>query len=301
MRRIPQLQKGDKVAIISTARKISTQELEPAIRILKEWGLTVELGNSINAEDHQFAGDDLTRLKDFNYYLQDDSCKAILCARGGYGSVRIVDDIDWEQLTKTPKWVIGYSDVTTIHAHLIKHTDLYSVHGTMPINFPETGNNEATETLRKVLFGESTSYQFEGNEFNRNGEVDAKLVGGNLSIVYSLLGSPSSFKTEGRILFLEDLDEYLYHIDRMMQNLKRNGLLENLAGLVIGGMTDMNDNTIPFGKTAIEIINEYVKDYDYPVAFNAPIGHIDNNLAVLEGGYYQLKVNGNSAELNLLL
>lgn len=276
------LQKGDTVGIVSTARKITKEELQPALKLLQSWGLNYVLGNTIGAEDHQFAGTDETRAKDFQKMLDDPTVKAIWCARGGYGTVRIIDALDFTYFRKNPKWIVGYSDITVLHSHLHK-LGVESLHAQMPLDIEK--KSEATSvTLRRALFGEDYKIEFSASHpLNRRGKAEGLLVGGNLSILYSLCGSPSALNTKGKILFLEDLDEYLYHVDRMMQNLKRNGMLDHLAGLLIGGMSDMNDNTIPFGKTAEEIIWETVKEFDYPVYFGCPAGHVEDNQALFFG------------------
>jgi muramoyltetrapeptide carboxypeptidase len=288
------LKRGDTIGIIATARKISTEEINPAIAIIKSWGLEVELGNNLFNADNQFSGTDQERANDWQILLNDTSIKAIISARGGYGTVRIVDQIDFTTFIKNPKWIIGYSDITVLHSH-IHNLGIETLHATMPINFSK--NTEALESLRKALFGEVIKYEIETNALNRKGIAEGELIGGNLSILYSLSGSISDIDTKGKILFIEDLDEYLYHIDRMMINLKRAGKLSNLAGLVVGGMSDMKDNTVPFGKTAEEIILDAVKEYNYPVCFNFPAGHIDRNLALLFGKKVKLEV-GDMVKLN---
>lgn len=270
------LHPGDPVAIAATARKVSPEEMQPAIRLLESWGLQVIIPQKLYSEEHQMAGDDNTRASVLQQLIDDDTIKAIFCARGGYGTVRIIDSVDFSHLLSHPKWIVGYSDVTVLHSHLHK-LGLETLHAIMPINIPEDAHRHpypATETLHKVLFGESIDYNFDAHGLNRPGTAEAPIVGGNLSILYSLCGSPSDIDTDGKILFIEDLDEYLYHIDRMMQNLKRCGKLSHLAGLLVGAMSDMHDNTIPFGKSAEEIIHEATKEYDYPVCFNIPVGHI---------------------------
>ena len=295
MNKIPFLKPNDKIAIVATARKISAQELSFAVETLKTWGLQPVLGKNIYAIENQFAGSDVQRAEDLQQAINDESIKAILIARGGYGTVRIVDDVDFTKLKTNPKWIIGYSDVTVLHSHIHTQIGIPTLHATMPINFSK--NAEAVETLKKCLFGETISYQFETNTLNKNGEAKGLLVGGNLSLLYALSGSASDIDTKGKILFLEDLDEYLYHIDRMMLNLKRSGKLAHLAGLVIGSFTEMKDNTIPFGKTVEEIILDAVKEYNYPVCFNFPAGHIDRNLATYLGKEIHLKVNSTICSL----
>lgn len=280
MKTIEPLKKGDTVALAATARKVSPKEMAPAIERLRAWDLNVLIPEGLYAEENQFAGSDEHRAALLQGLLDNPEVKAILCCRGGYGTVRIVDRLDFSHFEQNPKWIVGYSDVTVLHSHL--HTLGYpTIHGTMPINFGPT-ESAATESLRRVLFGEKVDYQWDG--YGREGTAEGLLVGGNLSILYSLCGSRSQIDTRGKILLIEDLDEYLYHIDRMMQNLKRNGMFEGLAGLVVGGMTDMHDNTIPFGRTAEQIVREAVADYTFPVVFEAPFGHLgDNNLAIPMG------------------
>lgn len=294
----PYLKTGDKVAIVATARKISADELRPAKMIMKLWGLEVVYGEHIFKEADQFAGNDHERAMDLQWALNDPEIKAIICARGGYGTVRIIDRIDFAAFTKQPKWIVGYSDITVLHEHVNQNFGITTLHATMPINFEK--NAEATESLRKALFGEAIEYTVEPHALNVNGRAKAELVGGNLSLIYALAGSSSDIDTNGKILFIEDLDEYLYHIDRMMMNLKRSGKLSGLAGLVVGGMSDMKDNTVPFGKTAEEIIYDAVKQYGYPVCFNFPAGHIDRNLAIYLGREAELEVASDGVKLGFL-
>ena len=287
---------GDKIGIISTARKISMEELKPSIKLLEEWGLKVVFGKNLFEEDNQFSGTVTQRSSDLQSMIDDDSIKAILCARGGYGTVQIIDKVDFSHLIKNPKWIIGYSDVTVLHSHL-HQLGITSLHATMPINF-EKNTPKALESLKSALFGLGDLTEINHHHFNRFGKVEGEIVGGNLSILYSLLGSDSDINTEGKILFIEDLDEYLYHVDRIMMNLKRNGKLKNLKALIIGGMSDMNDNTIPFGKTAEEIILEYIKEFDFPVCFNFPAGHLADNRCIRLGGKSVLEVNKNGVSLS---
>jgi len=281
---------------VATARKISAEELAFAIETIKNWGLQPVLGKNIFAIENQFAGSDKQRAEDLQWAINDDSIKAVIIARGGYGTVRIVDAIDFTKLKTNPKFIIGYSDVTVLHSHIHTYIGAPTLHATMPINFDK--NAEAVETLRKCLFGETISYQFESHSLNKIGEINGVLVGGNLSLLYALSGTASDIDTKGKILFLEDLDEYLYHIDRMMLNLKRSGKLANLKALVVGGFTDMKDNTVPFGKTAEEIILDAVKEYNFPVCFNFPAGHIDRNLALYFGKEVSFKISKTNCSLS---
>ncbi|MBT5274087.1 MAG: LD-carboxypeptidase [Flavobacteriales bacterium] len=286
---------GDKIGIISPARKITLNELDPAIKTIESWELKVELGSNLFEVDNQFSGTIEQRSTDLQTMIDDDSIKAILCARGGYGTVQIIDNIDFSKLKNNPKWIVGYSDVTVLHSHLNK-LGIASLHATMPINF-KTNAKESLASLKNGLFGNENNILCGPHPFNKFGKVEAEVVGGNLSILYSLLGSNSDVDTDGKILFIEDLDEYLYHIDRMMMNLKRNGKFTKLKGLVVGSMSDMNDNTIPFGKTAEEIILEYIKEFNFPVCFNFPAGHLDDNRTLVFGKECILEINENGVIL----
>lgn len=280
------LQKGDSVAIISTARKISLDEIKPAIELLESWGLKVVVGKTIGLENNQFAGTLQERIDDLQDVLDDATIKAIWCARGGYGTVQLIDKIDFSIFKKNPKWIIGYSDITVLHAH-IHNFGIETVHATMPINISKN-SEDAKESLKNALLGNQLYYEFPSHQLNISGKANGEIIGGNLSVLYSLLGSKSSINTKNKLLFLEDLDEYLYHIDRMLQNLKRNGYFENVSGIIVGGMTQMRDNDIPFGKTAEEIILEIVKPYNIPVIFGAPFGHLDDNRTLIFGRNAQL-------------
>ena len=285
------LRAGDTIHILATARKIPLSALQPAIKMLQSWGLKVTLGENIKAEDHQFAGSDAERIADLQAAINNPNINAILCARGGYGTVRLLDSVDFSALNDHPKWLIGYSDVTALHSHVHTNVSLQTLHATMPINFPEDGQpNTATESLRAALFEGSLSYSVDAHPLNRAGAASAPLVGGNLSMLYSLTGTNSDLDTRGKILFLEDLDEYLYHVDRMLWNLDKGGMLSGLKGLIVGGMSDMNDNAVPFGKTAEEIIAERVAQYDFPVCYGFPAGHIDDNRALVFGKAARLVV-----------
>lgn len=292
----PSLKYGDKVGLVATARKISTTELAEGIALLKSWGLVPVLGKTIDAAADQYAGDDALRVQDFQEMLDNSDIKAIWCARGGYGTVRIIDQLDFYKFVKYPKWIVGYSDVTVLHSHLHK-IGFQTIHGTMPVSV-ENNTAFAKASLKKALLGELPSIQVKTlHPSNRNGMAEGTLVGGNLSMLYSMCGSSSSLDTEGKILFIEDLDEYLYHVDRMIMNLKRNGMLDHLAGLIVGGMTKMHDNTIPFGKSAQEIILDAVGECDYPVVFDFPAGHLDDNRALILGAKARLEVS--TTEVNL--
>ncbi|WP_298508859.1 LD-carboxypeptidase [uncultured Kordia sp.] len=282
------LHKGATVGILSTARKISIAEIEAAIELLHSWDLKVVLGTTIDLEENQFAGDDMTRAMNFQQFMDDDSIDAIWCARGGYGTIRIIDHLDFSRFIQKPKWIIGYSDITVLHA-IGQQLQFETTHATMPINVSKN-STASLESLRKVLFGESLQYKIPTVNYNKKGKATGELIGGNLSMLYSMTGSKLSLDTTGKILFLEDLDEYLYHVDRMMMNLKHNKYFEGLSGLIVGGMTDMHDNSIPFGKNPHEIILDVTSEYDFPICFDFPAGHVNDNRALIFGKKAQLEV-----------
>ncbi|MBE0646223.1 MAG: LD-carboxypeptidase [Bacteroidales bacterium] len=287
----PYLQKGDKVAIVSPARSITFEEVFPAMKLFQKWGLEVILGTHVFGKHHQFSGTDDQRKQDLQQMLDDPSIRAIVASRGGYGTTRIIDRLDFTTFSKHPKWIVGYSDITVLHSHIHRHLGIQTLHATMPFNIKDQNFNEiTTESLRKALFGEKISYSKHITFWDKTGLTEGELVGGNLSILYSLNGTPSDIDTQGKILFLEDVDEYLYHLDRMMMNLKRSVKLKELKGLVVGSLTDMKDNELPFGKSAHEIIQEAVKDYSYPVCFDFPAGHEKLNVALYLGRKAKLKV-----------
>ncbi|GMT44723.1 MAG: peptidase S66 [bacterium] len=291
----PSLKKGDAIGLVAPARRISEQELANAVEIIESRGYKVVEGEYLFASGNQFAGTDEERTADFQQMIENPEIKAVFAVRGGYGSVRIVDKVDFRPLLKNPKWLAGYSDFTVFHNHLV-NLGLQSLHATMPLNF-EGNTAEALDSLFWTLEGKKPHYQFATHRLNREGKAFGILVGGNLSVLYSLIGSRSFPETAGKILFLEDLDEYLYHIDRMMMALKRAGVFKNLAGLIVGGMTDMHDNAIPFGKNAEEIISESVKEYDFPVAFGFSAGHQPDNRTLIMGAEVKLEVEEAGSEL----
>lgn len=290
----PSLKKGDCIGLISTARKISQEELEPSLKIFNKWGLKVKFSRHLFEEQNQFAGSDEQRLADLQGFIDNPEIKAIICVRGGYGTVRIIDELNFLSLISRPKWICGFSDVTVL-LNKLNSLGIECLHSTMPISFP-SNSLESIESLRKVLFGKEHKLQIPAHPLNRNGHARGKVIGGNLSIIYSQLGSPTALKTEGQILFIEDLDEYLYHIDRMVHNLKRNSYFEKLSGLIVGGMSSMNDNAVPFGRNAEEIISDVIRPYNFPVCFGFPAGHVDDNRSLIFGRRANLLV-GNDVEL----
>jgi muramoyltetrapeptide carboxypeptidase len=286
----PILNAGDKIGIVSSARKVSANEMQPAIDILTSWGLVVVKGMYLYEQDNQFAGTDQQRWADLQMMLDDPSIKAILFARGGYGTVRIIDKLDFHKFMKSPKWLIGFSDITVLHNHINYHCKVETLHAPMAFNFAKTPNAVLNNMKQILMSNQSVNYELSAHIYNKLGKANAELVGGNLSMLHTLAGTDSDLHTKGKILFIEDLDEYLYHIDRMMMNLKRTGKLKSLKGLIVGGMSDMKDNVIPYGKSAEEIILDAVKEYDFPVCFGLDAGHVDVNLPLVLGRKIKLNV-----------
>lgn len=286
----PFLKQGDTIGIATTARKITPKELEYAIQLIQNKGYKVILSSNIYADDNQFAGNDELRKIGIQELLDHINVKAIFIARGGYGTVRIIDDLNFEVFRKYPKWICGFSDITVLHSHIF-NLGFQSIHSTMPLLFHQS--EKSIQSLFDLLEGKTIEYTIPFHPLNKTGIAEGIIVGGNLSVLYSLTGSISQIDYKDKILFIEDTDEYLYHIDRMMMQMKRAGFLKHLKGLIVGGMTDMKDNTIPFGKTAEEIIYDAVKEYNYPVCFNFPAGHIMENIAFIHGKKVRLVVDEN--------
>ncbi|MFN0047984.1 MAG: LD-carboxypeptidase [Cytophagales bacterium] len=283
------LSSGDKIAIISTARKVTIEDVYPAIEIFKSWGLEPILSPNLFETEHQFAGSDQERAEDLVWAFKNPDIKAIICARGGYGTARILDKFDHAILASNPKWFIGFSDVTVLLSLLAKY-QIPSIHGIMPLLFSQENASNSLQSLKKSLFGNPISIELPPNESNKCGISEGILIGGNLSILNNLVGTMADFEPEGKILFIEDLDEYYYHIDRMMLHLKLANKLKNLAGLIIGHFTDLKDNKVSFGKSMIEIVLDAVKGYNYPVCFDFPTGHQFDNLAVKVGMQTKLEI-----------
>ncbi len=285
----PYLKKGDTIAIVATARKIDLSTLQPAVKLMESWGLKVITGKTISREENQLAGADWYRATDFQEMMDNPNIKAIWGAKGGYGTVRMVDRLDFAKFKQHPKWIIGFSDITVLHEH-INNLGIETLHSILAIS-ARSASPEALETLRKALFGESLSYQLPPHEYNKMGNASGEIIGGNLSVIYSLIGSKSFVDTTGKILFIEDLDEYLYHIDRMMVNLRRAGCFDKIKGVIIGNMTEMNDNDIPWGKDALQIIQDVLKDYKFPVIYKFPAGHTKDNRALIMGRNVTINVD----------
>ncbi len=288
------LKKGDTVGLVSTARKVNSEELKFSLELFESWGLKVELASNLYEVHHQFAGTDEQRLADVQGFIDSPDISAIICVRGGYGTVRIIDELNFFPLVENPKWICGYSDVTVL-LNKLRKVGVECLHSPMPLGFADNTPG-SLQSFRKALFGEDLKISCAPHALNRIGEAKGRLNGGNLSVLYSQMGSGTALDLDGDILFIEDLDEYLYHIDRMMQNLKRNGYLDHISGLIIGGMTDMNDNKVPFGQSAEEIISEVSRSYNFPVCFGFPAGHGPDNHTLIFGRRAVLKV-GDSVEL----
>lgn len=282
------LKKGDKIAIISPAKKL-TQSIDSAITILEQWGLEVITGKMLYASHHQFAGPDEQRAEDLQAFLDDPDIKAIIASRGGYGMIRIIDKLDFTRFKSFPKWIIGFSDITVLLSHLLAKLNVRSIHGQMPMIFDEA-SPESLESLRKSLFGEPLHYSYSGNFKNKSGTSEGILIGGNLTLLVNLEGSVSAPDYDGKILFLEDVGEYEYAIDRMLRMLKRGGKLTALKGLIVGSFNGIRPQETPFGASPEEIIEEIVKEYDYPVCYHFPTGHIADNRAMIIGNPVQLTV-----------
>jgi muramoyltetrapeptide carboxypeptidase len=293
----PSIKKGDTIGIVAPAGRIDKNIVEQACTRIQNMGYKVKVGNNALEQHYNFSSTDLNRKRDLQLMLDDDEVNAVLCTRGGYGTIRIIEHIDFTQFKSKPKWVIGFSDITVLHAALHK-MGIASIHGPMCksfLNYTDTGVD--VDLLFSFLEGESPEYLINPYPFNRLGNASGELIGGNLSILHALRGTRYDFDPEGKILFIEDLSEYLYHLDRTMYNLKIGGVLEKLSGLVVGQFTDMKDNETPFGESIEEIIYKSVAEYNYPVAFNFPSGHIETNYPLILGDKVKLKVKENEVSL----
>ena len=295
------LKKGDTVAIVAPSGVLKNYKgyMLKAKELLKSWGLEVSIGENVFNDNGHFAGTDNQRSADFQLALDDKSIKAIWCARGGYGAMRVIDNLNFEKYKENPKWIIGYSDITAVHNDLHNNKS-ESIHGIMckSLEKIDIDNNESISLLKKTLFGEKLSYTIEGNNYNIEGNSNGQLIGGNLTLLHCLLGSESSIDTNGKILFIEDLGEYLYHIDRMLISLKRAGYFDNCKGLIVGDFTDLRKNTTPFGRDLKELILDIVREYDFPVSFGFPAGHGEKNYPMILGREINLEVSKQQSTIN---
>ena len=287
----PYLKPGDTIGIICPAGYMPVENAQTAINVLQEWGFKVVTGVTLGNQHNYFAGSDDERLSDLQSMMNDDSIKAILCARGGYGTGRIIDRISFKKFKKHPKWIIGFSDITILHCHILSNYNIAGLHAPMAAAFNEEQyKNEFVQSLHEALLGKKMKLRCAVHPFNRLGTTKGILVGGNLSILAHLTGTSSDIDTKNKILFIEDIGEYIYNIDRMLYQLKRSGKFENLAGLIIGGFTEMKDTVIPFGKSIEDVIREIVDEYNFPVCFSFPVSHEKENYALKVGLNYKLSI-----------
>lgn len=294
----PYLRKGDVIGITAPAGYITMDEIKPSTEQMRSWGFDIKIGSTIGKRDFTFGGTDQERAQDFQDMLDDPKVNAIMCARGGYGAVRIIDRLNWDKFRKKPKWIIGFSDITVFHAHIDRHFGIASIHSKMCNSFPDDWSRaepiqkETILSIERALKGVLMDYQTIPHHANRSGEGFGSLIGGNLKMLETLSGTSSEIDTKGKILFLEDTGEYMYNIDRMMWNLKRTGKLGELKGLIIGGFkVKIDDGGDEFGRTLQDVVLEKVKDYNYPVCFDFPVGHQRNNFALKCGIMHKLSVN----------
>ena len=288
----PYLKKGDTIGLVCPASFLSLEKAQTCIDTLQAWGYQVKLGKTLGGvQTNYFSGTDAERLADLQDMLDDPQISAILCGRGGYGMSRIIDGLNFKSFKKHPKWIIGFSDITVLHGHLNRVVNAASIHAPMAGAFNDGGaEDEWVQSLRKVLKGQLTQYSAAAHALNKMGSASGELVGGNLSLLVHLIGTDSAYKTKGKILFIEDIGENVYQVDRMFLQLKRAGFLKGLAGLIIGGFTDMEDTTVPFGKNVQQALAEHLAEYDYPVCFDFPVSHAKENYALKIGLKHQLQV-----------
>ena len=296
----PYLKKGDTIGIVCPAGYMPKDKAETCVNVLQEWGYQVRIGATLGGPSlNYFSGTDEQRLVDLQQMLDDDSVHAVLCGRGGYGVGRIIEKINFARFRKNPKWIIGFSDITILHAHIYSNYGIASLHAPMAAAFNrEEYKNPYVQSLHTVLMGKSSKYTVDPHVYNRQGTAKAPLVGGNLSLMAHITGTSSDIETKGKILFLEDVGEHIYNIDRMMHQLKRTGKLDKLAGLIYGGFTDIRDTDRPFGESVHDVLRHIVEEYKYPVCFDFPVSHGKENYALKIGAPYTLKVTKNSVILS---
>lgn len=293
------LKPGSKIRIVAPSGLVSDSYIKKAVQLFESWELQVELGENLFASYNQFAGTDAQRLSDLQSALDDESVAAIICARGGYGLMRIIDKLNWKRFANSPKWITGFSDITVLHSCL-SQLAIQSLHSPMPINFENLDESLKPLThYKEALFGHTLEFTIPFSEFSIAGKAEGILTGGNLSLLYALMGTPYDIETRGKILFLEDVGEQLYHLDRMLQAMRLAGKFEGLKGLIVGGMTEMEDKKRPFGKSPAEIISEALPSNAYPVVFNFPAGHMKANLPLILGGKTTLVADQNRVKITI--
>ncbi|MDP4285077.1 MAG: LD-carboxypeptidase [Bacteroidota bacterium] len=294
----PYLKPGDTIGIVCPSGYMPAEKYQTCIKTLTGWGFKVIIGNTPGHQFHYFSGTDDERLADLQHMMDDKNINAIFCARGGYGMGRIIDRLNFKKFKQHPKWIIGFSDITVLHSHLYTNYKIAALHAPMAAAFNDGEfTNPYILSLHDVLLGRNAHYNTEGNILNQPGKTSGILVGGNLSLLTHLIGTTSDLNTKNKILFIEDVGEYIYNVDRMMYQLKRNGKLDNLKGLIVGKFTEMKDTNIPFGQTTEEVIKDLVKEYDYPVCFDFPVSHEKENFPLKTGVKYKLNVSATSVEL----
>lgn len=295
----PYLSAGDTIGIVCPGGYMPKEKAETCIEVMMDWGFEVKAGSTLGSQFNYFSGTDEQRLEDLQQMLDDDSVKAVLCARGGYGVGRIIDQVNFKKFKKNPKWIIGYSDITVLHSHIFNRYKIASLHSPMAAAFNDGEyKNEYIQSLHNVLTGEKQNYSCEVDPYNNTGTATATLVGGNLSLLAHLTGTKSDVDTSGKILFIEDVGEYIYNIDRMMYQLKRSGKFDELEGLIVGGFTEAKDTVIPFGKDVYEVVYDVIKEYNYPVCFRFPVGHTRENYVLKVGVQYKLHVGKKMVSLH---
>ena len=292
------LTQGDTVCILAPGRKLDSQSIKASVTIIQSWGLNVTLGSNLLSDKHSYlSGTDAERLNDFQKALDDPSIKAIICARGGYGATRILDQLDFSAFLKSPKWICGFSDITALHLKL-QSLNTQSIHSTMPVQLTKTEFADSVESLRSSLFGTTSTLVAQLSVNNRIGQAEGTLVGGNLSLLTDSLGTSTEIQTDNKILIIEEISEYIYRVDRMLVQLKRAGKLKNLAGLVVGHMTDIKESDLPFKETVEQLIRNHTQEFLYPIGFNFPTGHDQPNLAWIEGATGKLTVATDTSNLS---
>ena len=293
------LKSGDTISILAPSGVLNNfdNKITKAINIFKSWGLNVVLGNHIYDKNGHFAGTDKNREKDFQKALDNKNIKAIWCARGGYGAVRIIDKLNFDNYLKNPKWIIGFSDITVIHNKL-NFLNSESIHAMMITGFEDIGqNNDSLSKLKNVLFGDSLSYSITSNKNNKTGKSEGIIVGGNLTLIQSTIGSKTELKMKDKILFIEEIGEYAYHIDRMLYSLKRAGYFENCKGLIVGQISDVKKNTTDFGRSINELILDVLDEYNFPILFDFPAGHEKTNFPIILGRKVILEVSKSDSKV----
>lgn len=295
----PYLKTGDTIGIVCPSGYMAAERTISCIHTLKSWGFRVKIGKTIGGNSlNYFSGTDAERLDDLQSMLDDEGISAILFGRGGYGLSRIIDEISFKKFKKSPKWILGYSDITLLHAHIYANYDIATAHSPMAGAFTDiTANDMYVNSVRDLLTGEKLNYICDIHPFNRRGEVEGKLMGGNLTLLSHVVGGPSDFKTKGLILFIEDIGEYLYNMDRMLHQLKAAGKFQKPAAIIVGSFNDMKDTDRPFGKNAYEIIRDSLDEFGYPVCYGFPVGHVKENFALKCGADYRLKISREKVSL----